>query len=234
MNLPIKIDPCPIVESLIEIRFLPNTHPNAVFGLIYKAVQEDFPKVENLDITQIPEPIRNENPGLRFKPHYKLSNEKFIFQVGPDVISLASFPNYWGWTRFSQEFLALTKNLKEIGIIKSVSRLGIRYINFFNNDIFENIKLKISLENKNMAKPNTGIRTIIDQGSFSSLLQIANNVKVGGKEGSVIDIDTYRTEGLDVFFEDTESIIQSGHEKEKELFFQLLTDDFLNTLNPEY
>ncbi|MBW6537825.1 MAG: TIGR04255 family protein [Mariniphaga sp.] len=234
MNLPKKIDPCPIVESLIEIRFLTNTHPNAVFGLIYKSLQNVFPKVENLDITQIPETIRNAEPGLKFKPHYKLSNENFICQVGPDVISLASYPHYWGWERFSQEFLTLMKILEKIGIIKSISRLGIRYINFFEADIFENIKLKISLENENMAKPNTGIRTIIEQGSFSSLLQIANNVKISEKEGSVIDIDTYCTEGLDVFFQDTESIIQKGHEKEKELFFQLLTDDFLNTLNPEY
>lgn len=78
MRLPLKIDPCPIIDALVEIRFSTTIHPNAVFGLLYNALQTDFSKVENLPILQWPEAVRSSDPSLQFKPHYKISSKEFV------------------------------------------------------------------------------------------------------------------------------------------------------------
>jgi uncharacterized protein (TIGR04255 family) len=51
---------------------------------------------------------------------------------------------------------------------------------------------------------------------------------------SIIDVDVIR-EPLEIEkIDDLAGIIDQVHEIEKEVFFSLLTDDFLKTLNPEY
>ena len=65
-------------------------------------------------------------------------------------------------------------------------------------------------------------------------LQLANNANNQNRLGSIIDIDTFRDHDLEKFFSKKEEIINRGHTKEKELFYSLLKEDFLNTLNPIY
>lgn len=234
MNLPKKISPCPIIDALLEIRFIPNINQNAVFGLIYNALQKDFPKVDNLPVLQIPESIRNIDPNLKFKPHYKIANEEFVVQIGPDVLSISSFPNYTGWTKFSTIISDVLNRIESTEVIKSVSRVGIRYINFFDDNVFDKINLNVHINNSLIEYRSTVVKTEIVQNNYISTLQIANSVSIAEKVGSVIDIDTSLILMLDDFFKNKEDIINKGHQFEKELFFSLLNDDFLKSLNPEY
>lgn len=234
MSLPKQISPCPIIDALLEIRFVPNIHQNAVFGLIYNALQEDFPKVDNLPVLQIPEPIRNIDPNLKFKPYYKITNEEYVVQIGPDVLSIASFPKYTGWNKFFTVISEVLNKIEETRVIKNVSRVGIRYINFFDDDIFNKINLNVQLNNSIIDSRSTVVKTEIIQMEYISTLQIANSVINDERVGSIIDIDTSINNQLDDFFRNKEYIINKGHEFEKELFFSLLKDDFLESLNPEY
>jgi|SRR5690606_23903151 len=234
MALPQSINPCPILDALFEIRFTTNIYPSAVFGMIYNALKDDFPKVEDLPILQLPEAIRANDPNLKFKPHYRISNDGFVTQIGPDVVSISSFPKYSGWSEFSSQIFSILNKIENIGIVNSVTRIGIRYINFFENDIFKDIDLKICIGDDHIAYQNTVVRTEIEQGSFKSSLQVANNAKHNNKLGSIIDIDTFTDLNLNDFFAHKESLISDGHNKEKELFYSLLTENFLKTLNPIY
>lgn len=234
MALPKAINPCPILDALFEIRFTTKIHPSAVFGMIYNALQVDFPKVENLPILQLPEAVRATDPNFKFKPHYRISNERFVTQIGPDVVAISSFPNYAGWDEFSTQIFSILDRIEKVGIVSSVSRIGIRYINFFDNDIFKDIDLKVCIGNNDIAYKNTIIRTEIEQESFKSSLQVANNANHNNKLGSIIDIDTFTESNLKDFFTNKETLISDGHKKEKELFYSLLKEDFLKTLNPTY
>lgn len=232
--LPKTLEPCPIIDALLEVRFSSKINANAVFGVIYNVLQTDFPKVESLPILQLPDTVRANDPNLRYKPHYKLSNEGFVMQVGPDVFSISSFPNYKGWKEFSRLIFDVLEKVEGANVIGAVQRLGIRYINFFASDIFKNIDLKVCIKGDDIHYKNTVVRTEIEQEPFFSTLQIANSVNVNGKLGSIIDIDTYKTTDLEDFFLNKEKIINSGHLKEKELFFSLLKTDFLTSFNPKY
>ncbi|MBS3769951.1 MAG: TIGR04255 family protein [Bacteroidales bacterium] len=234
MKLPKKINPCPILDALIEIRFSTNINRDAVFGLIYNALHSDFEKVDKLPIMQLPDQVRDSDPSLKFKPHYRLSNENIVVQVGPDVITISSYPKYTGWNSFSSKIYDILEKVQNIGIIDSIIRIGIRYINFFEQNIFDDINLKVTLSENTIDYKNTVIRTEISQDNYKSTLQIANNANHNNKSGSVIDIDTFMDNNIDDFFHRKKEIIDNGHEKEKELFFSLLKEEFLNTLNPEY
>jgi uncharacterized protein (TIGR04255 family) len=234
MILPKAIKPCPILDALFEIRFTSKIHPSAVFGMIYNVLQSDFPEVKNLPILQLPEAVRATDPNFKFKPHYRISNKKFITQIGPNVVTISSFPNYAGWSEFSKQIFSILDRIEKVGIINAVTRIGIRYINFFDNDIFKDIDLKISIRNNDITYRNTIIRTEIEQDSFKSSLQVANNANHNNKLGSIIDIDTFTESNLKDFFAKKETLISSGHIKEKELFYSLIKEDFLKTLNPTY
>ncbi|MCK9450848.1 MAG: TIGR04255 family protein [Bacteroidales bacterium] len=234
MTLPKAINPCPILDASVEVRFTTKLHPSAVFGMIYNVLQTTFPKVENLPILQLPEAVRATDPNFKFKPLYRISNPNFVAQIGPDVLAISSFPNYVGWDMFSKQIFSILDRIEKVGIIGTVLRIGIRYINFFDNDIFKNIDLKISIGKNNIAYENTIIRTEIEQGDYKSSLQVANNANQNNKLGSIIDIDTYTESNLTNFFKDKDDLISGAHAKEKELFFSLLKGEFLKTLNPTY
>jgi len=190
--------------------------------------------VENLPILQIPEQLRSMDSNFRFKPHFKIKNDHFSIQIGPDVISIASFPDYSGWTNFSESIFGVLNKLKSSGVVKEVLRLGIRYINFFETDVFSKLKINISIDNNPIEYRNTVFKSDFLRGDFTSTIQVANNVNFNDKFGSVIDIDTSLTSQLEDFFEKKEILINEGHVIEKELFFSLIKESFLNSLNPEY
>ncbi len=235
MELPLKISPCPIIDALVEVRFTSNKHPNSIFGLVYNdLLAEDYPKVENLPISQLPDNVRKGDPNLKHKPFYKISNENFIIQFGPEVFAIASHPEYVGWKSFSSEINRVMDILKSSSVVNQILRLGIRYINFFEEDVFENAKINISLGNIQSKPTNALFRTEISHKNFKSTLQAANNATTNGKVGSIIDIDTFTNSGLKNFFEDKEEIISEAHLEEKGLFFSLLKEDFIQKFNPEY
>jgi uncharacterized protein (TIGR04255 family) len=130
VKLPKKVDPCPILQAIVELRF-DSTLPNdAIFGIIYKEFQDDYPNVEELPILQLPEIVRKQDPNLLYKPNYRLSkNEEFVFQVGAKMVSLAINKPYTGWQLFSEKLHNHIERVDSLNLSNSYSRIGIRYIN---------------------------------------------------------------------------------------------------------
>jgi uncharacterized protein (TIGR04255 family) len=237
--LPKKIEICPIIDSVVEIRFKSIIFPDAVFGLIYDNLKADYPIVEKLPILDLPEKIRSSEPNLKYKPHYKANDGRYSIQIGPDVFVIGSVVPYSGWDDFSHRIFNSIESILKLGIIKEIDRLGLRYINFFEGDIFKgkvDIQLKISdLKNEST---NTVIRTELKEGGFTNTLQIANNItqSQSGRAviGSIIDIDTYKHYGPEEFIRNFKDQINLAHEVEKKLFFSILDKNFLKELKPSF
>lgn len=236
VRLPKKIDPCPILEAIVELRF-DSTFPNdAIFGIIYKEFQDDYPNVEQLPILQLPEIVRKKDPNLNYKPCYKLhKNKEFVFQVGAKMVSLAMLKPYTGWELFSKKLHDHIERIGSLNILKSYSRIGIRYINGFDCNVFEKINLSVDMDSQSLTHFDTSMRLDIPTGSFTSALNIVNNAQVtkanGVCKGSIIDIDTFQENPTG----DINDLLEVGHVEEKKLFFTLLKQDFIKQeLNPEY
>lgn len=238
MKLPKKINPCPIVESIVEIRFQPSVPPDAVFGLIFKEVKNLFKDVRKLPILDIPEPIRRHDKNLINRPHHKLKNENYDLNIGPRIISLIKKEPYVGWDNFSRDIINLLNQVSDVGVIESIDRLGIRYRNFFDLDIFNRVNLKLLLGEKNFIKEDTYIKNTFEESGIKIVLQLGNKVnynKDGNKKtGSLLDVDVSKTNLNISFLSNPTNILNEMHDKEKEVFFNILQDKFINQLNPEY
>jgi uncharacterized protein (TIGR04255 family) len=235
-KLPQKISPCPIKEAIVEVRFESEIPSDAVFGIFYSEFKADYPTVDELPILQLPEFVRKQDKTLQHKPHYKLSNnDGFLFQVGPRVVSLISVAPYSGWSVFYERLKDIVKRIGTLEVVKSYIRIGVRYINHFEINVFDVVTLQVALTGHELNNYGTSIRSEIPAGAFKSTLQISNNVDIIGNEKttkcSIIDIDTF----IENPQEDVNVLIENGHLEEKKLFFTLLKPEFVESnLNPEY
>lgn len=239
MRIPRKITPCPIVEAIIELRFESDIPSEAVFGILYERVKNDYEKkIETLPVAQLPAAFRTQDPQLRYQPYYKLRSGDFVLQIGPRTISLASTMEYVGWNDFSKRISTTISSIAESGVIKHVLRLGLRYINIFEFDIFDKINLKLMMKNRPFIANQITFKSYLKTEEFISHLQITNKADIEmnkiKKKGSVIDIDTSIERSPGILLNDVGSLMNAGHVEEKKLFFSLLNDEYLLSLNPEY
>ena len=239
MALPKSIDPCPIIEAVAEIRFDPNVPKEAVFGILYSVVKDKYNKFEELPILQLPGNILNHDPKLIFKPHYKLKKDNYVLQIGPRVFSLSVSPPYSGWGEFSQKLKDFIDDINSSEVVKKVLRLGIRYINFFENkNIFNDITLKIHKIEQQIINDQMFFYTILQEGKFFCDLKIQSADKITietiEKKGSILDLDIFIDKGEIPVLDPNESLLNEGHEFGKKIFYELLEQKFLETLNPIY
>lgn len=240
--LPLRLENCPLADSVVEIRFTTGVFPQAVFGLTYEKLKDLFPTVEPLPITQLPLQMLEAEPNLKFKPHYRLKNDKgFLVQVGPDVVSVSPvMPPYPGWDKYYPVIEQVFSRIFEARLFETVVRIGIRYTNFFRDqDIFDKINLKVFYENKPKILQNTVLRTHIVSEGFVNILQISNAAKFSDEQesriGSIIDVDTiseYNGQMEDV--KSLMSLIEKAHNAEKRVFWDLLNDQLKRELKPQY
>lgn len=238
--LPKQINPCPINQAVVEIRFNSTLPFDAIFGVVFNKLKDSYKEEDRLPILQLPEAVRNQDPKLLFQPHYKLRKEHYALQVGPRVISLAiTDGNYSTWENYYSEIQNVFEKVREIDFISNILRVGLRYINIFMDDIWENINVSVKVINDEINSEEIFVRTVLNKGEYKINLQTGNQLKVEENKkfvgrASIIDIDTF-IEGDDIkFFENMNSILEKSHSLEKEIFFGLLKEDFLKSLNPEY
>lgn len=233
-----SINPCPIVEAVVELRFVPNYPSDAIFGVIFQAFKTEFPGQRNLPILQLPEVVRNNDVNLIYKPHHQLFNKDFILQIGPKTISLVCNYKETKWGEYSQKLKETFERIKKLDVIIKPERIGIRYINFFPHEMLNNLNLSITVNQAALNAEEINLRYTINTGNFLSTLNFFNKAEIlkDGKmaKGSVLDIDTFSQELQGDFLAKIDSHLEDAHTEEKKLFCTLLKPEFLATLNPVY
>lgn len=238
-RLPIKIDPCPIVEAVLEIRFVTSESWLTLPGLLFANIRERYPEQKNLPLSDLPPEMRRLEPAFTHQPLVQFLSRDFLIQFGPRVVSLVTKPNqYPGWTAFAEEMRWLLSQLQTLGFISEGERLGVRYINFFAFDIFERLLLDVNSGGQRLGGAEFSITTVLPRLPLTARLQIANkailNAGDGTRIGSILDVDV-SLRSLDfALFENGLEKFAEAHQFEKEIFFGLLKSDFLATLNPVY
>ena len=240
--VPVRISPSPIKQAVLEVRFVSEHPSDAVFGMVYSAVNDMFPskKPDVLPVMQIPETVRQQDPNLKYQPGHRFVHENYSLSVGASSLQFGVSQPYPGWDTWSAFFHEGLERIRKIGIFRQVERMGLRYINLFEEAIFKNIDLKVMVTDRQLWDEPTNLRTEIRDSGFTKVLQVGNSVQmtVDGKriKGSVIDIDCLYDMNVkgDSFFTQYRGIVEQAHEKEKSLFFNLLNDEFVETLNPQH
>lgn len=237
VKIPKLLKKCPIVDVVVEIRFNAKIDSNAVFGVLYNSLNKKYQG----PVTQIqlPPPLMPIPQNGSFIPFFNITNKDHTIKIGPNVLIIGiAFP-YMGWTKFSAISEEILKIALGTGIIGDVLRLGLRYRNFFEGDITDN--LTFSLSNFRHKPKNLNIRIEVDEDNVHSVMQYANNAVLENKAnqikklGSIVDIDSYRTYSSALNFKaNLKKELNMVHDAEKNVFFSLLKENFLNTFGPEY
>ncbi len=236
--LPRRLRPDPIIDATVEIRFTPLIDKNAVFGVLYFSLKDVFPSVENLPIVQLPEIMREQDPLFAFRPLYRLYNDNYQVQIGYNVLSIHSLGEYPGWDKFSEVIFNVLKKVQPLEVIGNINRLGVRYISFFEVNIFKELILQLSVPNYPKTDYHTILRMELPSDRYVNILQLSNKaiIQKSGLSitGSIVDIDTNIIENMPDFFTEMKEHINKAHQAEKDLFYSLLKPEFLKSLNPEY
>jgi uncharacterized protein (TIGR04255 family) len=239
-NLPEKLKNCYIEETVLDIRYSSKLPADAIFGVIYSKIDHIFTeKHSSFPILQIPEQIRCADPNLRYQPYHQLKKENFVLNIGPRVLNFINLKPYEGWEKWSKFFYKVLKIIIESKVISIPERVGLRYINIFENNIFKNVKCEIKLIGNLLKNESSKLQTEIVDDEYTQILQIGNSLNVvknsNVSNNSVIDIDCiYKVNDKNIFFNEYKSVIDKAHKKLKKLFFSLLEDDFLKELKPYY
>jgi len=235
-NLPKKISPCPIKEAVFEMRFDSDLPQDAIFGIVYSKFKNEYSNYEQLPILQLPQVVRTQDPNLIYAPHYRLRNKHTIIQIGPKIFSLANIDEYIGWESFFELIKDTYKKVKETGVVSTLNRVALRYINIFEDiNILEGTEFKASLGEQVLKNEKINFSAEIPTAKSVSQLKIINSAEaiISGKKvnGSIIDIDS----AVDVKdFDSFESAVEYSHNEEKKLFYKVLGEEFTKTLSPEY
>src|SRR5262249_16099385 len=130
-RLPVKIDPCPIVEAILEVRFITSESWRTLPGCLFTHIPTRYPHQKELPLAQMPQEMLRQQTSLPYQPLVQFLGDHFSIQFGPLVVSLATKANHYpGWQAVEDELKWLLHQLQQIRFVAEGERLGVRYINF--------------------------------------------------------------------------------------------------------
>lgn len=245
MKLPKKINPDNLIETIVEIRMNPICPSELWAGMIsahlmhlgYKYIPAPQLSVrldKNGKVAVSVEKIKeNASSGIFAKEHIR-----FVMQ-GNNISFNCNMGHYVGWSTYINEIKNVVTTVQQCGITNDFSRVQIRYISeYVDIDILDHINGTINIGNSDNPFRSQEIKLNKMDGNMKIFVSIANKEKrknIQGEErvSSLFDVNIY--ENLET--SDVKKLIEllnKIHSVEKETFFGLLKDEFIQSLKPEY
>ena len=239
MNLPSQITPNPLINSMVEIRFESSLSEEEVLPTLFPIFSKEFPKLKE---RHIPIEIKQQDSDLRYAANYVFSNDKYSVFIDNNVIGFENVNNeYQLWTNYFPVIMENINTLKNLNIISKVERIGVRYSSLFENinSFSEILTIDIKFPYPEYVESDYVFKTQLKKGNVILLLQLVQNATVQQiekmKTGILIDIDASISDNIENSTnEHIFSLINQLHFEEKKLFFSLINEKFLATLNPQY
>lgn len=226
MKLPRKITPDNLTNSVVQINFVSDYPFEVLIGMLYSSLEKTY-ELENSENNQEEGIVK-----ISFVKSFKHKDLPIRIKLNPSNIVFNHIGNYPGWKIFEKEILDTIEILSRKILLTPAKQIGIRYISEFpNNDIFEIIKLNEKNEFKfDGFKKNLLKFEYLKEKKRINLTcynRLDNKVST-----SIFDIDviTY----YDTEIGNLKEILNDNHLVQKEVFFSILTEKFLKSLNPEY
>ena len=243
MKIPKSIEPDRIKDAIIEVHF-ESELPNEINLGLFFGVLKEYYKYSNksLGTKQLT------SNSASFEKEITLSlggvslfyNDEIKFQINQNSIAFNCIDKYILWENYSKQIANVLQLMLNVNSIKSFSRVGVRYVSeYINSDLVDSTNFSFSFGMPEVASKSYSFRSEFDIEQFTVVLNLSNNIPVIIDSNltpiSIIDIDVIST-NFDIgnSFEKLFNIINNAHNLEKEIFFKILKDSFLNSLNPKY
>ena len=247
-RIPTRLNKEPLIEAIWQVQFEPKDGlpvGDLLPGVLYSALKGEHPNLQlhRLPTADIPGPIAQFDPNLRFSAKYRMeeAGSPFLFQVGDRIITLNCRKPYAGWTAFKRKIISLVENIESSHLVPTPLRHSLRYIDLLTLEPaphLSSLQLSVKLGSLDIqARPLQTRIELLDK-TCTHVVQIATPAQVefpdGMKEGSIIDLETFFTESLKAW-ESIAEQIDILHERSKILFFEnILTEKAIEQMEPEY
>ncbi len=232
---PKKISPSPLVSSTVEIRFKSDKDTS---GLLTSLLPEISKKLGKIESTSLPREVRLKTPELKYYPEYIFSNDDYSLSCNESFVSFENITEYKLWNNYSSFLKDIIGIVFESGIIQEIERVGVRYQSEFSGKKFKEIfKESPTYGLAGFEEDFLKYMTKIKSEDFNIILRLKkgihdNNLEENVEDSHKIDIDVFLNENLKL--DELINKIDSAHGVLKKLFFDLLTEEFVQNLNPEY
>ncbi len=235
MKIPKKIDDR-LKNSIVQIHFESNIPSGTILGYFH----DIFSKEVQFMSSRTPVISNGKVIGIEETTPIIVTNDKnFTILIQDNIITFDLVDGYKGWNTYIENIKKYMFPIFESNIINKVNQIGVRYIsNFDEIIIFEHINANIHLdfiktEIKGQARFEFSMHNNIVLLNLISGSNIISSNSESPKLGSIIDIDVIQKPNINSI-DELIKIADEIHEVEKNIFFSLLKDSFLSTLNPIY
>lgn len=236
MSLPKKISPDRIKNAIVEFGVIYTQPYEVVLGFVLDKIIKNSNYQYVNSSSNIPLEIQ-ELSGRNFL----FFNEKIKFQLSPKTISINCYSNYISWSTYLPEIKKVIDLINEIESNIIINRIGLRYVSeYVNVDLEDCLKFEFTFGFPNIKSKHYSFNSEFQYKNALVILTLRNMMptKVSNETQNLshIDIDVIKKH-LKIKLSDNDILIQNLeeiHKYEKEIFFDLLKNDFLKTLKPEY
>lgn len=222
--IPKKLNPDKIKDALVEIQFS-SQHPyELLLGLLFTSLDNSYS-------------YANRSRAKRVALFY---NDQIRFEVGNGYIIFNCLEKYPGWEIYLNEISKTLIQLNKENKLGAFHTVGLRYINEFPGEGIDNVaRFNYSIGKLDVKPESYGFRLNYLDEEDKILLILENRNKYQKAEGSpqkyaYVDIGIVRHDLKIVEVNKLIEVLNVLHEKEKEIFIEIIDEDFLKSLNPEY
>lgn len=233
MQIPRKIDDR-LQDAIVSIQFEPGVPGNAVEGYFHAILKDAYKTVSLSQSSTVQIDQLVIQPQQTF---YILSEGKFRVEITSNSITFNLIGFYAGWDEYRKVLTETLSPLIDKGVIAKISRIGLRYISVFDHiRVFDHIKPSFRFEPFDQTSSKAQFRIELDRDPFLMILTLVNAYpKTDGSIYSITDVDTIKLfESTGLKANDVLKWLENGHTEQKEVFFSLLKQEFIDSLNPKY
>lgn len=245
-TLPKKLKKEPLIDAVFEIRFTSVFPAGGILpGLLFGKLGGNK-AIEQLPVAQIPQALRDAEPNLQFAPLSRLDWEQFYINVGDRSVSVGFKHPYPGWSSFKPAITEVMEALRDAGIIKSVERYSLKYIDLLPATSLREqvafINFDVTLAEHKLENEAFQLRLEIPREGFIHAIQVVSSATATlhsgeSRQGLIVDVDTIANQesiSFDELLSKFSDKLEVIHLANKKIFFACLKPATVTALEPEY
>ena len=244
-RIPVRLKKEPLLEAIWEIRFSGTQPPVADLlpGMLFKSFPNKYGKASKLPVADIPVPVVEHDPNLRYLPKIRLEGADQTIQIGDRVVSLNRRRPYSGWEKFSADIRELAQAVQETGLVDRLERFSLKYIDLIELETpvgLAHLNLSLKMWEHELAANPVQLKAEINESGLIHIIQIISpaEVELPGTEarlkGVIVDIDSIRPMADGESWDALDQRLDEVHASCKKMFFSILKPETVESLEPEY
>jgi uncharacterized protein (TIGR04255 family) len=245
-QLPTSLEHEPLVDAVFEVRLISaQSLADILTGFLFHALQPS-PTITRLPTADIPQPMRADDPNLRFAPVMQLQWGNYFISLGDRNIVISCKLPYPKWSNFKSFILETIRRIATVGIVGQVERYSIKYVNLIKANTLaaqsEKIRMGISLGSRDIKSDPVNLQVSNIEHGITHILSVIIGVEgkmADGEQvsGALVSIDSIILPVLIEFNEFTLSMepeLERLKQANKAKFFDCLTPEAINQMGPIY